>query len=1045
MRRAGLVVAALVVALTMGGITGSTAVPEPPPRSIGDDHHEVLDARTDDLALAPTAAQAQAMGALVRALPDTTVRWNHRFGTPGLIIRHGSTLSDAVAGTPVDAARAWLRSHAAVFGWDAAAVDGLQVVKSLAQPGGGVRSVLFHQLFGGLEGRSFGGSIVVALDTSNRVVSVGANAVRAPALTGAVRLTAAAAVTKAAGLTAPVVAGTRAGWTEFLRGNLAGPSYARPVAFPTGDGPARRAYEVLSIQRLASGVRAVVDAETAEVLFQTELAKHADPEGRVFKNHPGAKQGGTHELVPFKSEWFTPTPAGLTTAGNNASTATNWGVFIAPDGPGQLRPVGSLDHPFNDTWAQSDCAGPGDTPDMYAPDALPAAVNLFYHHNLMHDFFYALGFDEPAGAMQLEDGKPGGAAGDPLIGLVQAGAAGGDSPTYLGRDNAYMFPMEDGIPSWSGMFLFEPIAPADGGFLAPCVDGDFDAGVIYHEYAHGVTSRWVSGEFGNIDTYQGASMGESWSDFYGLHFLQSHGLQSDTVLGRYDTGNDHRGIRNWPVGEVPVGFDDLGYDVAGEEVHADGEIWNGVLWDIRTRLGAARGGQKGHDLAAHLIADAMPIAKPLPSMVDMRDAILAADVARTRGANQDLLWEVFANRGLGKSARSVDANDINPKPGFDHKTAARNGAVAGRVVNAVTGKPVTGARILVGEYEGRVSAAAKTGSQGTFSLKALGGPRRITVQARGYGARTFDLQVPAGGTVKPRIALTPNVASTAAGAKIVSVSNPSVLGPPEFALDDTEGSTWWTDPDEDGPVKEHFVVDLAGDKPVSIDTIQVSAMISPAGNRFEALRDFKVWSSLDGKTWKLMKTGSFPTMDPRPVTPDLHYKQWKLRKPVSAKFLKFAGTAQAADAGGLHVAELQAFANAAVTVTDDTGTDDDAFHDEGQVIVASADGTATYTLMSNGLCVFPPPTQGIDAWVSELPDSYADGAHMIDVRAEPLAADPRPDVDLYFLSADCRPTGSIASTAPRETGTVPQGTKYLVTQLYTTALADVVVEGQRIQ
>ena len=1046
MRRAALALAVVVAATTVGGMAVTKAIIEPAAEALAADGGEIFDVRADDVALAPTAAQAQAMGALVTALPGTTVRWNRQFGTPGMIIRHDATLSGPAPGSPVDAARSWLRSHAALFGWDAAAVDGLEVAKSLAQPDGGARSVLFHQVFGGLEGGSFGGSIVVALDATNQVLSVGTNAVRVPTLAGAPRVSATAAATKAAGLTAPVVTGTRAGWTELARGNLAGPSYVKPVAFPIGNGPARRAFEVLSITELASGVRAVVDAETGAVLYRTELAEHAEPEGRVFENHPGAGNGGTHELVPFKSEWFDPAPAtGLTTAGNNASTATNWGVFIAPDGPGQLRPVGSLDHTFTNTWAQSECEGPGDTPDMYAPDALPAAVNLFYHHNVMHDFFYGLGFDEPAGAMQLEDGQPGGNPGDPLLGLVQAGAAGGDSPTYLGRDNAYMFPMADGIPSWSGMFLFEPIAPADGGFVAPCVDGDFDAGVIYHEYAHAVTNRWVGGEFGNIDTYQGGSMGESWSDFYALHYLQSKGLQTDTVLGRYVTGNDTRGIRNWPVAKVPVGFDDLGYDVAGEEVHADGEIWNGVLWDIRTSLGAARGGQRGFDLAAQLIADAMPLAKPLPSMVDMRDAILTADKARTGGANQDLLWEVFAKRGLGASARSVDANDINPKPGFDHKRASRNGMLTGRVVNAVTGKAVTNARIIVGDYEARVSRAAKTGSSGAFSLKAIGGPKRITVQARGYGARTIDLQVPAGGTATPLIALDPNVASTAAGAKVVKVSNPSVLGKPEFALDDTASSTWRTDPDDDGPNNEQMVIDLAGTEPVSISTIQVSAMTSPAGGRFEALKDFKLYASSDGKTWKALTRGTFPTSDPRPVTPDLHYKQWTLATPVSARFLKLVGSPQSPEAGGLQVAEIQAFAKAAVTVAKDTGATEPVYNDEGQAVVASADGAATYTLMSNGVCVFPPPTQGVDAWVSELPDSYADGSHMIDVRAEPVVADPRPDVDLFFLSADCRPTGSIASTAPRESGTVPQGSKYLVTQLYTTALADIFVEGRKIE
>jgi len=979
------------------------------------------------------------MGALVTEVPDTTIRWNRRFGSPATIIRHGSTLSTAADGAPADVARAWLRTHSALFGWNETAVDALREVKTLAQPDGGARAVLFHQLFDGLEGGSFGGSLVVALDATNQIVSVRADVVRVPSLAGAERLNAAAAVAAVTNVTAPRLVGTRAGWTEFAPGGLAGPQFAKLIAFPSGAGSARRAYEVLAITELASGVRAVVDADTGEVLYRTELADHDD--ARVFENYPGAPNGGQHELKPLKPEWFHG-PA-LTTAGNNASTATNWGVFIAPDGPGQLRPVGSFDHPFTNSWNLSDCSGVGDPPTSYAPDALPATVNLFYHHNLMHDFFYALGFDEPAGAMQLNDAKPGGAAGDPLLGLVQAGASVGDAPPlYPGRDNAYMFPMPDGIPQWSGMFLFEPIPPADGGFLAPCVDGDFDAGVIYHEYAHGVTSRWVGGEYGNIDTYQGGSMGESWSDFYGLHYLQSHGLQTDTVLGAYDTGNKKRGIRNWPLAEVAVGFDDLGYDMVGEEVHADGEIWNGVLWDIRTRLAALRGGQPGADLAAQLIADAMPIAGPVPSMVDMRDAILAADQARTGGANQDALWQVFARRGLGKSAMSIDANDINPKPGFDHKTAGRNGTVAGQIVDAVTGAPITNAKVFVGGYEGRVSPAARASSSGRFSLKIIAGAQTLTISAPGYGARTITTNVAAGTTSSPRFALAPNVASSAAGAT-VTAPNPSALGPAMLAIDDTESSTWWTDPDADGPNKESLVIDLGGNAPITVSQLQISAMVSPAGNRFEALKDFEVLASADGKKWTSIAKGTFPTMKPRPVTPDLHYKTFAA-KPVAAKYLKFVGSPQSPDIGTMQVAEIQAFAQAPVTVTNGPAAGLDEFHDEGQAIVASADGTLTTNLMSSGVCVFPPPTQGIDAWVSELPDSYADGNHQIDVRAEPLAADPRPDVDLYFLSADCRSTGSIASTAARETGTVPQGSKYVVSQLYTTAAANIVVEGKRI-
>ena len=69
--------------------------------------------------------------------------------------------------------------------------------------------------------------------------------------------------------------------------------------------------------------------------------------------------------------------------------------------------------------------------------------------------------------------------------------------------------------------------------------------------------------------------------------------------------------------------------------------------------------------------------------------------------------------------------------------------------------------------------------------------------------------------------------------------------------------------------------------------------------------------------------------------------------------------------------------------------------------------------MTSGVCEYPPPTQGLDAYVFELPDSFGDGFHLIDVQLVPdIPEDPRPDVDLYFLSADCAPTGDIASTAP---------------------------------
>ena len=91
------------------------------------------------------------------------------------------------------------------------------------------------------------------------------------------------------------------------------------------------------------------------------------------------------------------------------------------------------------------------------------------------------------------------------------------------------------------------------------------------------------------------------------------------------------------------------------------------------------------------------------------------------------------------------------------------------------------------------------------------------------------------------------------------------------------------------------------------------------------------------------------------------------------------------------------------------------YRDEGQVAGNSSVVNLTFTLMQN-ICVFPPPTQGVDSWVSELPENFGDGKHYIEVTATPMVADARPDVDLYFLTEDCKDAGLIATESATEIG-----------------------------
>ncbi len=59
------------------------------------------------------------------------------------------------------------------------------------------------------------------------------------------------------------------------------------------------------------------------------------------------------------------------------------------------------------------------------------------------------------------------------------------------------------------------------------------------------------------------------------------------------------------------------------------------------------------------------------SMVDARDALLAADRIRFGGANQDLLWNAFAKRGLGEGASSNGHMDANPVPSSPRRSPPR--------------------------------------------------------------------------------------------------------------------------------------------------------------------------------------------------------------------------------------------------------------------------------------------------------------------------------------------------------------------------------------
>ena len=214
------------------------------------------------------------------------------------------------------------------------------------------------------------------------------------------------------------------------------------------------------------------------------------------------------------------------------------------------------------------------------------------------------------------------------------------------------------IRQYAGTSLEVTIAvPSNGG--PEYISADFDNGVISHEYAHGISSRLTGGPFqvGCLDNNE--AMGEGWSDFFSLIITAEPG----------DAGTDRRGIGNY-VQRQPVtgqGIRTYPYStdlsenpftykaIIGETIpHGVGSVWATMLWDLYWAFVDEYGwdpdiigGSGGNNMAIQLVMDGMKMQPCEPGFVDGRDAILAADQALYGGANQCLIWEVFARRGLG--------------------------------------------------------------------------------------------------------------------------------------------------------------------------------------------------------------------------------------------------------------------------------------------------------------------------------------------------------------------------------------------------------------
>ena len=204
---------------------------------------------------------------------------------------------------------------------------------------------------------------------------------------------------------------------------------------------------------------------------------------------------------------------------------------------------------------------------------------------------------------------------------------------------------------------------------SPNRDSAFDAGIIAHEYCHGLSKRLTGGAM-DVNCLKGDQQpGEGWSDFCGLFFTA---VATDTAITPRGIGPyvkfqppNGPGMRPFPystdMAVNPLTYGDIITAGSGPGTltipHGVGHVWAVALWEVYWQLVSKWGfdsnlytGTGGNNIAMQLVVDGLMIQPCNPTFLEARDAILTADLVNNNGENVCEIWEGFAQRGMGWTA-----------------------------------------------------------------------------------------------------------------------------------------------------------------------------------------------------------------------------------------------------------------------------------------------------------------------------------------------------------------------------------------------------------
>jgi extracellular elastinolytic metalloproteinase len=227
-------------------------------------------------------------------------------------------------------------------------------------------------------------------------------------------------------------------------------------------------------------------------------------------------------------------------------------------------------------------------------------------------------------------------------------------------------------------------------------DGDFDNGIVLHEYGHGVSNRLTGGPAVNCLSGN-EQAGEGWSDFMSITLLLDPRLDDpDSTRGLvpyalFQPNRMGNGLRPRPYSRnmeiQPFTYDSIktGGWLNGTSLalpHGLGHGWAAVLWDMTWELVDKYGFNPniygswwtgGNNRAIQYVIDGLKFQGCGPGLVRARAAIIAAADELANGQDTCTLWAAFARRGLGFSAVQGTTNRDDNSEAFDTHPSCRRG------------------------------------------------------------------------------------------------------------------------------------------------------------------------------------------------------------------------------------------------------------------------------------------------------------------------------------------------------------------------------------